>query len=92
MALSLLSRSYGSTNAGNKVVIRDTTTGSPARLYARTTGGLISRDGSYKLPANGELAVYVDPEPKLVASWVSLTPSASSRCLPASTYSRLLSK
>jgi hypothetical protein len=28
MALSLLSRSYGSTNAGNKVVIRDTTTGS----------------------------------------------------------------
>lgn len=60
MALTLLQRSYGATNAGNRVLIRDTITSQPARLYATQNGGVLSQDGSYTLPASGDLALWVD--------------------------------
>lgn len=49
MPLQLISRDYGAAYAGSKVLIRTTDAASPARIYAKATGGLLSASGTINL-------------------------------------------
>lgn len=60
MALTLLSKSYGTGYAGLFVQVREALTKAPTRVYKTVRGGLLSADGRVKLDATGSMTVYVN--------------------------------
>lgn len=70
MALTLLTRSYGTQYAGFVVVVKDENS-VPARLYNSERGGLLSKDGRVKLPATGDMNVYVNDGTKYTLTLLS---------------------
>lgn len=59
MTISLISKSYGTSYANLRGVLRDSG-GSPAQIYGSPTSGVVNTSGSIILSSTGGLSAYVD--------------------------------
>lgn len=59
MTISLISKSYGTSYANLRGVLRDSG-GSPAQIYGSPTSGVVNTSGSITLSSTGVLSAYVD--------------------------------